>query len=136
THEPQLVFFVKERLDYLVLDSALADDVATLRALEPGDLGFLGRDRADRVWLAAYTNDDGPVRYHAYDRAGRQARFLFEHQPALSEFTLAHMEPFAFTARDGLVVHGYLTFPSGRLRRALPTVLTVHGGPWARDTWG
>ncbi len=34
------------------------------------------------------------------------------------------------------MVHGYLTFPSGQPRRALPTVLNVHGGPWARDTWG
>ena len=89
THEPRLVAFVKERRDYLVLDPAVADDVAALRALEPGDLSFAGRDRADRVWLAAYTNDDGPVRYHAYDRDSRQARFLFEHQPALSQFTLA-----------------------------------------------
>ena len=136
THEPRLVAFVKERRDYLVLDPAVADDVAALRALEPGDLSFAGRDRADRVWLAAYTNDDGPVRYHAYDRDSRQARFLFEHQPALSQFTLAPMEPFAFTARDGLEVHGYLTFPPGQPRSELPTVLTVHGGPWARDLWG
>jgi dipeptidyl aminopeptidase/acylaminoacyl peptidase len=136
THEPQLVGFVKERLDYLVLDPALADDVAALQALEPGDLNFAGRDRSDRIWLAAYSNDDGPVRYHAYDRDTRQARFLFEHQPALSRFTLARMEPFAFTARDGLEVHGYLTFPPGPGRRALPAVLNVHGGPWARDVWG
>ena len=136
THEPQLVGFVKERLGYLVLDPSLTDDVAALQALEPGDLNFAGRDRSDRIWLAAYSNDDGPVRYHAYDRDSRQARFLFEHQPALSRFTLARMEPFAFTARDGLEVHGYLTFPPGQGRRGLPAVLNVHGGPWARDVWG
>ena len=136
THEPQLVGFVKERLDYLVLDPSLTDDVAALQALEPGDLNFAGRDRSDRIWLAAYSNDDGPVRYHAYDRDSRQARFLFEHQPALSRFTLARMEPFAFTARDGLEVHGYLTFPPGQGRGGLPAVLNVHGGPWARDVWG
>jgi dipeptidyl aminopeptidase/acylaminoacyl peptidase len=33
-------------------------------------------------------------------------------------------------------VHGYLTFPPGAERKGLPTVLNVHGGPWARDTWG
>ena len=38
--------------------------------------------------------------------------------------------------RDGLTVHGYLTFPPGAERAACPTVLNVHGGPWARDTWG
>jgi dipeptidyl aminopeptidase/acylaminoacyl peptidase len=46
------------------------------------------------------------------------------------------MEPFAFTARDGLTIHGYATFPPGKGRVGLPTVLNVHGGPWARDVWG
>jgi len=46
------------------------------------------------------------------------------------------MEPFQFTARDGLVIHGYLTFPPGAPRRGLPAVLNVHGGPQVRDEWG
>ena len=46
------------------------------------------------------------------------------------------MEPFSFTARDGLTIHGYATFPPGADRRDLPMVLNVHGGPWARDAWG
>jgi dipeptidyl aminopeptidase/acylaminoacyl peptidase len=46
------------------------------------------------------------------------------------------MEPFTFTARDGLVVHGYVTFPPGLGRSGLPAVLNVHGGPQTRDMWG
>jgi len=46
------------------------------------------------------------------------------------------MEPFVFTARDGLEVHGYVTFPPGLPRTGLPAVLDVHGGPWVRDQWG
>jgi dipeptidyl aminopeptidase/acylaminoacyl peptidase len=46
------------------------------------------------------------------------------------------MEPFSYTARDGLQVHGYVTFPPGVERSALPAVLLVHGGPWVRDVWG
>ena len=46
------------------------------------------------------------------------------------------MEPFAFTSRDGLTIHGYLSFPAGEERRGLPTVFNVHGGPWTRDRWG
>jgi len=136
TREPQLVVFLKERVHHLVLDPAIADDVAALQALEKGDLALQGHDDADQVWLAAFIADDGPVRYHAWDRQARRATFLFEHQPALSEYTLAAMEPFTFTSRDGLTVHGYLTFPPGVPRSGLPTVLDVHGGPWARDTWG
>jgi dipeptidyl aminopeptidase/acylaminoacyl peptidase len=136
TREPQAVVYVKERTEYEVLDPEIAEDVETLRGVDPGDLSLSGHDDADRTWLAAYTNDDGPVRYYAYDRDSKEATFLFEHQPALSEYQLAKMEPFSFTARDGLTIHGYLTFPPEKGREGLPTVLNVHGGPWARDTWG
>jgi len=136
TREPQLVVYVKDRADFQILDPALAGDIEALRAVDPGDLNLVGQDDADRTWLAAYMNDDGPVRYYSYDRASREATFLFEHQPALAEYQLAEMEPFSFTARDGLVIHGYLTFPPGVDRHGLPTVLNVHGGPWARDVWG
>ncbi|MDQ3979098.1 MAG: S9 family peptidase [Actinomycetota bacterium] len=136
TREPQLVVFLRERAEYQVLDPSIADDIATLQALEPGDLTLLGEDDADRTWLAGYTNDDGPVRYYAYDRETKAASFLFEHQPALSAYPLTKMEPFSFTARDGLEIHGYLTFPPGANRTRLPAVLNVHGGPWVRDSWG
>src|ERR1035437_6636837 len=46
------------------------------------------------------------------------------------------MEPFSFKARDGLTIHGYVTFPPDGGRSGLPTVLDVHGGPQTRDTWG
>jgi dipeptidyl aminopeptidase/acylaminoacyl peptidase len=61
---------------------------------------------------------------------------MFHHQPALSGYQLAPMEPFSFPARDGLEIHGYVSFPPGVDRRGLPTVVNVHGGPWARDGWG
>ena len=54
----------------------------------------------------------------------------------MADYELAHVEPFSFHARDGLTVHGYLTYPPGVPRRALPTVLVVHGGPWTREQWG
>src|SRR5581483_1290585 len=66
----------------------------------------------------------------------RTTSFLFAHQPELDQFTLAPMEPFTVLARDGLPLHGYLTFPPGLPRNGLPAVLLVHGGPWTRDSWG
>jgi dipeptidyl aminopeptidase/acylaminoacyl peptidase len=136
TREPQVVTYIKERADHHILDPELEADAEVLFALDPGDLSLTGHDDTDRTWLAAYMNDDGPVRYYAYDRGSKHATFLFEHQPALSQYQLAKMEPFSYTARDGLTIHGYLTFPPGVGRENLPTVLNVHGGPWARDTWG
>ena len=136
TREPQIVTVQKARSEYVVLDEAVAADVAAIRALHPGDPSFQNADDADRIWLVGFTNDTGPVPYFAYDRQTGTSQFLFEHQPELSRYQLAAMEPFSFTARDGLTVHGYLTFPPGAERSQLPAVLDVHGGPWARDTWG
>ncbi len=136
TREPQIVTFEKDRSQYLVLDPSVAGDLAAIRALHPGDPMFVGADDADATWLVGFTNDSGAIPFYAYDRVSKTGRFLFEHQPALSRYELAPMEPFSFTSRDGLTVHGYVTFPPGAGRSGLPMVRNVHGGPRARDTWG
>ncbi len=136
TREPELVTVLRERAQVEALDAGLAGDLERILAIHPGDPAFLGRDHADRVWLLEFTPDDGPVSYYAYDRASGEATFLFVHRPELERYQLAKMEPFSFTARDGLTVHGYATFPPGAGRSGLPAVLNVHGGPWARDVWG
>ena len=136
TREPQVVTWIKERTQYRVLDPALEADLAAIRALHPGDPDVIAHDHSDMVWLVAFTNDTGPIPYFLYDRQRREGRFLFDHRPELSEYELAPMEPVSFQARDGLTIHGYLTFPPGVGRKDLPMVLNVHGGPWARDVWG
>lgn len=133
---PQAVTYEKERQEIVLLDQALAPDLERLRSLGDGDLSIGRRERTDRLWLVSVAPSDGPVDYWLYDRASGDVRFLFPHRSDLREHTLAPMEPFAFATRDGLRVHGYATFPPGVLRRALPAVLVVHGGPWARDFWG
>jgi dipeptidyl aminopeptidase/acylaminoacyl peptidase len=136
TREPQFATLLKERAEYLVLDQSVADDLAAIRALHPGDPVIENGDDADATWLVAFTNDAGPVTYFSYDRASRTGQLLFEARPELSRYELAAMEPFSFTARDGLTIHGYASFPDGLPRSGLPTVLNVHGGPWTRDVWG
>jgi dipeptidyl aminopeptidase/acylaminoacyl peptidase len=136
TREPQIVTFQKARSEYRVLDPSVARHLTAIRALNSGDPVFPDADDADRTWLVAFTNDAGPVHFYAYDTETGNASFLFEHQPELTKYELAAMEPFSYEARDGLTIHGYLTFPPGADRLDLPTVLFVHGGPWARDEWG
>src|SRR6202451_4637823 len=136
TREPQVVSFLKDRMEYRVLDPALEPDLAAIRALHPGDPSFSDHDDADQTWLVAFNTDAGPVSYYSYDRRTRTGGFLFDSRPELASYELAPMEPFSFTARDGLTIHGYATFPPGAGRQNLPMVLNVHGGPWARDAWG
>jgi dipeptidyl aminopeptidase/acylaminoacyl peptidase len=136
TRDPQIAMIGYERMSYVVLDPSVETDLKAVRALHPGDPMFTGRDEADATWLVGFTNDTGPIPYFLYNRATRSGRLLFEHRPALSRYELAPMEPFSYTARDGLVIHGYVTFPPGLGRTGLPAVLNVHGGPQVRDVWG
>ncbi|MDP9075193.1 MAG: S9 family peptidase [Actinomycetota bacterium] len=136
TRQVQLVSFDRQRSDLVVLDHAIQADINALKSFRPGDLNVLNRNDADTIWLVSYVVDDGPVSYAVWDRTAQKATYLFNHQPALAKHRLARMQGFAFSARDGLIVYGYLTFPEDADPVDLPTVINVHGGPWARDVWG
>jgi dipeptidyl aminopeptidase/acylaminoacyl peptidase len=135
-HIIQAVSFNKDKVVWKVLDPDIGPDFAALAQLRPGQFRVVSRDLPDQHWVVAYTTDDGPVSYYTYDRATRKGQLLFSHQPKLEGLPLAHMQPISFKARDGLTIHGYLTEPVGVPAKHLPTVLLVHGGPWARDSWG
>jgi dipeptidyl aminopeptidase/acylaminoacyl peptidase len=136
TRDPLIVMILKDRMEYVVLDPSVEEDLKAVRALHPGDPSFSGRNDADTTWLIAFTVDAGSVTYFLYDRVSKTGTPLFSARPALEGYELAAMEPFSFPARDGLVIHGYVTFPPGLGRSGLPAVVNVHGGPQVRDTWG
>jgi dipeptidyl aminopeptidase/acylaminoacyl peptidase len=136
TREPRIVTLLKDRSEYVALDSSVEDDLKSIRALHPGDPVIQAGENADSPWLVAFTDDAGPVAYFTYDPVAHAGRFLFDARPELTRYQLAEMEPFSFTSRDGLTIHGYATFPPGADRSGLPAVINVHGGPQVRDVWG
>jgi len=136
TYEIQAVAFYKARNELVVLDESIKSDFDAIAKLDHGDFFIYDRNNADDTWLVVFTKDNGPVSYYAFDRKMQKGTFLFDHMPDLKKYTLAPMEPISFTSRDGLTIHGYITFPPGKGRTNLPMVLNVHGGPWFRDTWG
>lgn len=132
----QAVAFNKDKLEWQVLDNSIAADFQALAKVRRGEFSVVDRDLADQTWLVSYRTDDGPVYYYTYDRASKKSQLLFSNQPKLEGLSLAQMTPISYKSRDGLTIHGYLTTPVGIPATHLPTVLLVHGGPWARDTWG
>lgn len=132
----QAVAFYRDKLNWQILDDRIAADFETISQFRPGEFGIGSRTLADDRWLVAYTTDDGPVYYYLYERDSKTLTLLFSNQPILEQQPLVPMQPISYTARDGLTIHGYLTTPAGILAQNLPAVLLVHGGPWARDTWG
>ena len=136
TKAPIAAGIARDRVDITVLDPAYAGDLAAIKQQIPGDIRVTSTDRDDRVWLVASTVDDGGPTFWTYDRGTKKAALLFAVRPALQQYTLAKMKPVTYPARDGMTIHGYLTTPVGVDPKNLPTVIFVHGGPWARDTWG
>lgn len=135
TREPLAVAFARDRVEWRPLDPTVQDDLERVLGIGDGDVGIYDGTADQRTWLVASTVDTGPMSYYAFHRDDGTATLLFRNRPALLDYQLASMKPFAFSTQDGLTVHGYLTVPIG-VTGPCPMVVNVHGGPWHRDTWG
>ncbi len=143
TRGPQAVSFEYDRVSWRVLDDSIADDLKRIAAQDGGDFDVVSRSLDDRRWLVQYAKDIGPERYYLYERDSGNLVYLFSDRPSLEAAPLAPMHTAVVSARDGLDLVVYYTLPVDSGEEAsnvpaepLPAVLFVHGGPWARDTWG
>ncbi len=143
----QAVAFTYGRTEWKVLDNAIKPDLEFLAGVAPGELSINDRTLDDSKWIVSYLQDTGPVRCYLYERGvgGKlgKATFLFTNRSKLEGLPLAPMQDVVIKSRDGLNLVSYLTIPlasdanrDGRPDKAVPMVLFVHGGPWARDNWG
>ena len=140
----QAVGFTYARREWQILDDAIAGDLAFLADVADGEFQVTSQTLDNTKWTVAYIVDDGPIEFYLYHRGETpRAEFLFTSQPSLAELPLAKMNAEIITSRDGLALISYLTLPLGtdddgdfRPTTPLPMVLDVHGGPWARDSWG
>ena len=81
-------------------------------------------------------SDRDPGVYYRFDKASGKIEELAVIYPAIDPEQMARMLPVTFTARDGLLLHGYLTLPVGRAPKNLPLIIHPHGGPYGpRDSW-
>lgn len=81
-------------------------------------------------------SDRTPGAYYLLDNKTGKLEKLFEQADWIHAEDMAEMKPIQYTARDGLVIHGYLTLPRGGDGKNLPLIVNPHGGPGARDVWG
>jgi dipeptidyl aminopeptidase/acylaminoacyl peptidase len=125
--------------DWIPLNEAMAADLKHLHGLLPGDIDIVDRTLDDSRWIVLASAAEQPGTYHLYERGKGTVSELFSTRPELEAYRLAPMRGTVVRARDGLELVSYLTLPAGKSRELaapLPMVLLVHGGPWARDSYG
>jgi len=143
TREPQafLVNYLKPEIT--VLNPSVKKDVELLTK-ELGEGYFVtNRTLDDSLWLVVTDDALAAAVAYLYDRKAGKVTKLFEQRPALAKAPLVPMQSIEIKARDGLTLVSYLSLPpgsdadgDGRPEKPVPMVLNVHGGPWARDTYG
>lgn len=110
----------------------------SLAASFPGQfVNFSSATRDGGQIVVSVYSDTNPGQLFLYDRASNKARFLMQQRKWIDDKRMGNVRPIAFTSRDGLKIHGYLTLPNGSDGRNLPMIVNVHGGPIGpRDDWG
>jgi len=131
------------RNTYTPLVPEAAKDIEVLSRALNGDFSVVSRTLDDGRWIVVADDPQHGLSSHLYDRSAGTVTKLFDQRPALVGQPLQPMHAREIRSRDGLTMVSYLTLPpgsdadgDGRPERPVPMVLNVHGGPWARDTFG
>jgi dipeptidyl aminopeptidase/acylaminoacyl peptidase len=91
----------------------------------------------DGMYVVAYVySDTNPGDYYLYDTNKKKAHYLLPRKSKIFPQQMNSTQFIQITARDGVVLGGYLTLP-GVNNTDLPMVVLPHGGPHGvRDEWG
>jgi len=83
------------------------------------------------------SSDVDPGQFFLVDMESNAVSPLLKAMPWINPDKMSQMEAIQIKARDGTLLHGYLTIPRGAPEHGLPMVVLVHGGPHGpRDSWG
>ena len=141
----QAVLASYDHLRWHIVDPAIRPDLEAIQAAAPGDIHLLSRTLDDAKWIVSSVVSSAPMKFWVYDRAKKKLDYLFANVQALEDVKLAKTQAVVIKSRDGLDLVSYLTLPAsadadgdGKIdagKGPVPMVLTVHGGPWARDDY-
>jgi dipeptidyl aminopeptidase/acylaminoacyl peptidase len=95
----------------------------------------ISRSRDGSRSLYFSSSDRDPGSYYLVDTQKREFGVFARRCPWLTTDQMVDMQPIEYKARDGLVIHGYLSIPPGSSGKNLPLVVLPHGGPNERDSW-
>ncbi len=131
------VQYTSWKKEYYITDNAFKNIYSKLDKLL-GDYEIVIADFSldEKKFIIRTYSDKSLGAYYLWDEGTGKLDIICEVSPWINENSLSDMKPIEYMSRDSLVIHGYLTIPKGREAKNLPVVVRIHGGPWARDTWG
>jgi dipeptidyl aminopeptidase/acylaminoacyl peptidase len=137
TNELLATYYLGDKVRIYFKNDKFEKEYNKLKSLLPdGEIGIVSMTADENIWLVSVSRDVDPGSVYLFDRIAGTTELLYRSRPNLPSEHLAPMKPMRITARDGLVIPGYLTLPKGLEAKNLPLVMFIHGGPWARDRWG
>lgn len=119
-------------------DSTDAQTLLALMKKFPGEsVRFVSGTSDGSQSVVLVESDADPGTFLLYDAKNHQLTPLLARASWIHPHQMALKQPFDFTARDGMKLHGYVSYPPGlENAKNLPTVVLVHGGPFGvRDRW-
>ena len=123
---------------YIFLDKSLPETilVKSLMSQFPGELVIANSFSLDGRFASIFvTSDLNPGEYYIYDRDASKLTLVLAVRPDIRPDDAASVEPIEFKARDGLMIHGWLTKPNTQMPK-MPLVVMPHGGPYGIvDRW-
>jgi dipeptidyl aminopeptidase/acylaminoacyl peptidase len=110
------------------LDGALPDHV--------NNFSPLGVDAAHHLAVVTSSSASDPGAFYLLNAKTLEMSKLASVMSWINPGAMAEVRPISYAARDGRIIHGYLTLPRGREPKNLPLVFNPHGGPYGvRDEW-
>lgn len=125
---------------YAFFDPAIDSTVRKIQKALEGTATYVTDWSKDWGKILLYS-DGGATsgEYFIFDRATGSLQSLMGVRPAVTDEWVANVDPYSYSARDGLKIPALVTWPVGVAaanRKNLPLIVLPHGGPASYDALG
>lgn len=125
------------KISLLDSDDPMRDKLDAVLGNFPGMMVLPVSQTADgaKMVVLVYSDRD-PGTYYLFDTIKMSIDPVLHRRRSIDPAQMGERRPISFKARDGQMVHGYLTLPPGKEAKNLPLVVNPHGGPFGiSDHW-
>ncbi len=136
---PQLlgIAFETQKIQIVWLEPGYAATQKAIDAALPGRINQpIDWSKDGRTFIYFSSNERDPGTYYVFRPL--EARLIAVHKISehLDDTRMCTTTPIEFLARDGQKIPAYVTRPVDAGTKPTPLIVSIHGGPTVRDSWG